>query len=190
MDVATKSWDEYVKSHEAGTFFHLSGWKNVIEKSFGHPCFYLLAKSEDQIVGVLPLVEVKSSLFGHALVSTPFCVYGGALANDEEIRKQLESEACTLAESLGVDYLELRYKSAQNSNLLLKQAHSTFGIALPDSDEAILAQVKKKQRAVIRHALKNELTAESHRNIDTFYNLLSQSYRNLGTPIFCKAYFL
>ena len=33
--------------------------------------------------GVLPLAEVKSLLFGHALVSTPFCVYGGIVAADE-----------------------------------------------------------------------------------------------------------
>ncbi len=184
-----KTWDAYVKSHSDGTFFHLSGWKNVIEKSFGHPCYYLVAWQNETIVGAVPLVEVKSKLFGHALVSTPFCVYGGILANDETIRAALEQKACSLAEELQVDYLELRYKSEQPSSLLLKQAHSTFGCELPETDEQILAQVKKKQRAVIRHSIKNELNAEIDSNIETFYSLLSQSYRNLGTPIFSKQYF-
>ena len=36
-------WDAYVKSHAEGTFFHLSGWQRVIEKTFSHACFFLLA---------------------------------------------------------------------------------------------------------------------------------------------------
>ena len=38
-------WDEYVKRHPKGTFFHQIGWKEVIEKSFGHQSHYLIAKS-------------------------------------------------------------------------------------------------------------------------------------------------
>lgn len=137
----------------------------------------------------MPLVEVKSRLFGHALVSTPFCVYGGALADNQEIKTKLEAKACLLAEQLNVDYLELRYKNAQETNLLLKQAHTTFGWEVPEGDDAILAQVKKKQRAVLRHSFKNELSAEYQNDTDSFYQILSQSYRNLGTPIFSKSFF-
>ena len=187
-------WDDYVKSHEQGSFFHLSGWQTVIKNSFNHACYYLLAELNGKICGVLPLVEVKSTLFGHALISTPFCVYGGAISDSEAITRQLEQHACQLAEQLNVDYLELRYKTQQNSSLLLKQASSTFGCELGDDAEKILANVKKKQRAVIRHSLKNELSYTSteqnnDRTFDQFYQLLSTSYRNLGTPIFSKKYF-
>lgn len=182
-------WDDYVKQHEQGTFFHLSGWHNVIRKSFSHPCHYLMAKKEQKVVGIVPLVQVKSVLFGHALISTPFCVYGGILADDENSYRLLEKEACQLAETLQVDYLELRYNQKQQSDLLMKQAHSTFGCSLPETSEAILAQVKKKQRAVIRHSIKNELSAKVTQSVDDFYHLLSQSYRNLGTPIFSQQYF-
>jgi len=185
----TVNWDDYVKQHAQGTFFHLSGWQNVILNSFSHPCYYLIAKKNDQVVGILPLVQVKSILFGHALISTPFCVYGGILADDEDSYKLLEKEACQLAETLQVDYLELRYNKEQQSELIVKQAHSTFGCSLPETPEAILAQVKKKQRAVIRHSIKNELSSEVTRHVDDFYHLLSHSYRNLGTPIFSRQYF-
>lgn len=183
------AWDEYVKSHNEGSFFHLSGWKTVIEKSFSHSCFFLMAKQDDNIIGILPLVEVNSTLFGHALVSTPFCVYGGAICDDDVTKKALESEAVSLAESLNVDHLELRYKTEQSNDFILKQAHSTFGCEIAEDDQQILAKVKKKQRAVIRHSLKNELSSTITQNIDEFYYLLSHSYRNLGTPIFKKAYF-
>jgi FemAB-related protein (PEP-CTERM system-associated) len=190
-------WDGYVKKHPQGSFFHLSGWQRVIEKSFQHSCYFLYSRSlsgddEGQINGVLPLVEVKSKLFGHALISTPFCVYGGAIANSSTIVRQLEQEACQLADKLSVDYLELRYQEKQESSLLLKQAHSTFGCELADNSEAVLANIKKKQRAVIRHSLKNDLDftlAGGKSNLNSFYHLLSTSYRNLGTPIFTQNYF-
>lgn len=190
-------WDDYVKKHPEGSFFHLSGWQQVIEKSFQHDCYFLFSiyasgANQGQINGVLPLVEVKSKLFGHALISTPFCVYGGAIADSSNIVRQLEQEACQVAEKLSVDYLELRYQEKQDSQLLLKQAHSAFGCELADNDAAILAGIKKKQRAVIRHSLKNELDfslAEGTANLTDFYHLLSTSYRNLGTPIFTKNYF-
>jgi FemAB-related protein (PEP-CTERM system-associated) len=185
-------WDHYVKNHQQGSFFHLSGWQQVISKSFNHDCYFLFIELDGIIAGVLPLVEVKSKLFGHALISTPFCVYGGAIADTPELARQLEQEACLLAEKLSVDYLELRYQEKQESTLLLKQAHSAFGCELAEDNEKILASIKKKQRAVIRHSLKNELNFSlepGKKNLQDFYHLLSTSYRNLGTPIFSQAYF-
>jgi len=67
-------WDAFVRSCPEATFFHLTGWKSVIEKVLGHPTFYLYAESSNGIEGVLPLAHVRSYLFGNALVSTPFCV--------------------------------------------------------------------------------------------------------------------
>ncbi|MEW6994706.1 FemAB family XrtA/PEP-CTERM system-associated protein [Colwelliaceae bacterium MEBiC 14330] len=185
-------WDNYVKNHQQGSFFHLSGWQEVITKSFGHACYFLYIDVDGDISGVLPLVEVKSKLFGHALISTPFCVYGGAIAQTKEQVRQLEQEACHLAEQLSVDYLELRYQEKQDSALLLKQAHSTFGCDLAEDGDKILASIKKKQRAVIRQSLKNELhfsLLKGKENLSEFYRLLSISYRNLGTPIFSQSYF-
>ena len=185
-------WDLYVKNHSQGSFFHLSGWQQVISKSFNHDCYFLFIELDGNIAGVLPLVEVKSKLFGHALISTPFCVYGGAIADTPALVRQLEQEACQLAEKLSVDYLELRYQEKQDSALLLKQAHSIFACELAEDNEQILANIKKKQRAVIRHSLKNELSfslQQGKANFHDFYQLLSTSYRNLGTPIFSKDYF-
>lgn len=185
-------WDNYVKNHKQGSFFHLSGWQQVISKSFGHACYFLYLELDGKISGVLPLVEVKSKLFGHALISTPFCVYGGAIADISEQVRQLEKEACRLADKLSVDYLELRYKKKQDSALMLKQAHSTFGCVIAEDGDKILASIKKKQRAVIRHSLKNELNFSLNKgkdNLHEFYQLLSTSYRNLGTPIFSQSYF-
>jgi hypothetical protein len=69
-------WDEFVNHAPDGTFYHLSGWRKLIENQLRHSAYYLYCESGDVITGVLPLVRVKSWLFGDALVSVPFLVYG------------------------------------------------------------------------------------------------------------------
>jgi len=81
VDIAR--WDQFVTDCGTATFFHRAGWKTVIETAFGHRTRFLFAEVDGQIEGVLPLTEVKSYLFGHSLVSLPFCVYGGVAALTE-----------------------------------------------------------------------------------------------------------
>ena len=64
------------------TLFHRPGWGRVVERAYGHPATYLIAQAGDGAIrGVLPLVAVKSPIFGHALLSTAFFVYGGILGS-------------------------------------------------------------------------------------------------------------
>ena len=143
-----------------------------------------------ELSAVLPLVEVKSRLFGHSLVSTPFCVVGGVASDDEEAMLFLEDEAIALAEKLGVGHLELRYPFERNNPKLIANCkHSNFSVELGEDDDAILAAVKKKQRAAIRHSLKGSLTHRIDDDVDTAFEVYSESVRNLGTPVFPKKYF-
>lgn len=58
-DTDKEKWDSYVFSHPDSTHCHLSGWKNVIEKTYGHKGYYLIAEEDSGIRGVLPLKKDK-----------------------------------------------------------------------------------------------------------------------------------
>src|SRR5690606_15368742 len=70
-------WERFVERCPDASFFHRIGWRTVLEEVFRHRTHYLLAEREAELIGVLPLAEVRSRLFGHALTSLPFGVYGG-----------------------------------------------------------------------------------------------------------------
>ncbi len=183
-----RAWDEYVRSHPEGTFFHLAGWQEVLRRAFGHPSHYLLAEAGGRIVGVLPLAHVRSLLFGNALVSTPFCVYGGIVASGAEAFAALEAAGCALAQRLGVDYLELRNRVRRHPQWPCKDLYVTFRKAIdPDPEKNMLA-IPRKQRAMVRKGIKEELRAEADATVDRHYEMYSESLRNLGTPVFGKAY--
>ena len=188
------SWNAFVDTHPQGTFCHLFEWQTVLRESSGHKPYYLMAlDGSNNVQGVLPLALTQSIIFGKVLCSTPYCMYGGAIAINADIRKRLEQEACELAHKLNVDYLELRYEQQisdiDSSKFAEKSVHSVFKMPLADNADDILLSIKKKQRAVVRHSLKNELTTEINQDIDTLYHIYSTSVRNLGTPVFPKALF-
>lgn len=110
-----QQWDSFVMNSENVSLFHLISWKDVVEKTFGHKPHYIMAIHDEEICGILPLFEIKSRIFGHALVSVPFGVYGGISAKDQEAYDSLKSSAETLASLIGVDYLELRSVTLQGS---------------------------------------------------------------------------
>jgi len=182
-------WDAFVRSCPEATFFHLTGWKNVIENVLGHPTFYLYAESTSGIEGVLPLAHVRSFLFGNALVSVPFCVYGGVAAKTEEARWALEDEAERLAVSLGVDYLEMRNRSLRRSDWPLKDLYVSFRKAILPDPDANLSAIPRKQRAVVRKGIAGGLESSIDDGVDRFFDAFAASQRNLGTPVLSKRYF-
>lgn len=183
------AWDSYVRAHEDGSFFHLSGWQTVLDEGLGHKTYYCYAESNNQIVGVLPLAQVKSLLFGNALVSTPFCVVGGALANTFDIARILENHAKQLAEKLAVDYLELRGECHDKTGFVEKNLYVSFKKTIDSDNEKNLSAIPRKQRAMVRKGIKNDLQGEWDNSLQRFYRAYSESVRNLGTPIFPKKFF-
>src|SRR5690242_9016201 len=75
-----QAWDDFVRSSPSGSFFHLAGWKSVVERVLGRKCFYLTARRNGRITGALPISRARSRLFGDCLVSLPLAVYGGICA--------------------------------------------------------------------------------------------------------------
>lgn len=184
-----QAWNAFVEGHPEGSFFHLAEWSAVLERAFGHRSHYLCAERSGALVGVLPLAEVKSLLFGHALVSTPFCVYGGELAADEEAGRALVHAACELGARLGVGYVEMRNRKPRpGSDWLTKDLYVTFRRPIDADPEQNMRAIPRKQRAMVRKGIQNGLRAELDEDSARMYDIYSQSLRNLGTPVFARSY--
>ena len=182
-------WDEFVLALPHATFFHRAGWKQVIEKAFGHRCTFLFAEADGQIQGVLPLAEVKSRLFGHSLVSLPFCVYAGIAAENDVAYAALDKAAQDLAKQLAVEHLEYRTLEARHPDWQHKELYFTFRKAIEPEVEANMLAIPRKQRAMVRKAIKFELEGILDEGVERFFTAYSTSVHRLGTPVFSKKYF-
>ena len=184
------AWDAFVDGCPDATFFHRAGWRRVLEEALGHHAHYLFAQRDGAITGVLPLGHVKSRLFGNALISVPFCVYGGVAAQDAQSAQALTNAARDLADKMGVDYLELRHRERRNPDWPCKDdLYVTFRKPIdPDLEKNMLA-IPRKQRAMVRKGIKHELRSEADTGIERFFPIYADSVRRLGTPVFSRRYF-
>ncbi|MCU0840248.1 MAG: FemAB family PEP-CTERM system-associated protein [Thiobacillaceae bacterium] len=189
-DEDAAAWDAFVQALPEATFFHRLGWKTVLEEAFGHRPHFLLAERAGRIEGVLPLAEIKSRLFGHALISTPFCVYGGIAAASDAARAALDREAQALAEALGVGHLEYRDRdTAAHADWPGTDLYVTFRKALDPEVEQNMLAIPRKQRAMVRKGIKNGLTAELETGVDGFFGVYADNVRRHGTPALPRRYF-
>ena len=183
-----KQWDEYVQRTPDATFFHRAGWRSVLEKAFRHRTHFLYAERDGAIVGILPLAEIKSALFGHSLSSLPFCVYGGIVADSPEAAELLRKAACHLAESLSVGALELRNLRPSDTGWPVKKLYYTFRKTIEPDDDANLKAIPNRQRAMIRKGIAEGLQSEWDPGDERLYKVYAESVRNLGTPVFSAKY--
>lgn len=187
-EARAREWDDFVLRTEGATFFHLAGWKKVLERAFRHKTHFLYAQQDGVITGVLPLAEVRSLLFGNSLSSLPFCVYGGIVAENEAAAVELRAEACRLAEQLHVGALELRNIQATDSGWPVKELYFTFRKVIEPDDEANLKAIPNRQRAMIRKGIAEGLASEWDAGTGRLYRVYAESVRNLGTPVFSEKY--
>jgi FemAB-related protein (PEP-CTERM system-associated) len=182
-------WDGFVEACHEATFFHRAGWQAVIEQAFGHKTWFFFAELNGEIIGVLPLAEIKSRLFGHSLSSLPFCVYGGAAVIDERARSILENAAIDLAQKLGVGHIEFRNEENRNTNRLRNELYVTFKREIDADEEKNMLAIPRKQRAMVRKGIKFGLQSELDTETERFFDAYSQSVHRLGTPVFSRKYF-
>jgi FemAB-related protein (PEP-CTERM system-associated) len=182
-------WDDFVKENNEATFFHQSGWQEVISKAFGHDTYYIYVEHNGLITGILPLVHIKSLLFGNSLVSIAPCVYGGIIANDDVSYSALDQESCRLANVLGVDYLEMRNQVQKTPERPYKELYVSFSKELDSDVEKNFLAIPRKQRAMVRKGIEAGLNSVIDNDVDRLYRAYSESVRNLGTPVFSKKYF-
>ena len=186
-----QNWDEFVRRHPHGSPFHLTAWKRTIGESFGYAPRYLLAEDKGEIRGILPLFLVRNPLIGKALISSPFAVYGGILADSDDVRSRLYHHVKQLGTELGADYIELRNAFPEQcvgtSNV---SRYVTFTREAGSDEEALLASLPKKTRNIVRKALKQRFSMRyGVRDPAILDRVHSRNMRRLGTPCFPRRYF-
>jgi FemAB-related protein (PEP-CTERM system-associated) len=186
---AAARWDAFVMGCPDATFFHRAGWQGILANVFRHRTCYLYAERAGRIEGVLPLAHVRSRLFGNALVSLPFAVYGGVAATSPDAAAALEAEAEALGARLGVSHLELRDVASRHPDWPTQDLYVTFRKELEREVEANLLAIPRKQRAMVRKGIKNGLAGAIDDGVDRFFRLYADNVHRHGTPALPRRYF-
>jgi serine/alanine adding enzyme len=184
-------WDAYVNSRPDASMYHRWDWGQVVEQTYGHKAYYLAATEGETLLGALPLVFMKSRIFGDFLVSAPFSSYGGVLSNTSEARSLLLEKAVELAQELRARHVELRQGDPGEVGWKETSARVRMEVQLPASAEELWKRLSTGMRNKVRNAHKNKLEIEWHAGeaVDDFYGVFAKNMRDLGTPVYPKIWF-
>ncbi len=193
VKLATESdraaWDAYVATRPDAVGYHEWAWRDVIARCFGHRSLYLIARAVNgDIQGVLPLIEIRSMLFGRTMTSLPFVNYGGVLAENDETARALADAATTMAKARGCKYVELRHFERRLPELPYKHHKVTMRLAL---QAGMWEKLDRKVRNQVRKAEKSGLTVERGgvELVRDFYTVFTRNMRDLGTPVYSRRLF-
>jgi FemAB-related protein (PEP-CTERM system-associated) len=191
-------WDAYVNSNSRASAYHLYKWRHVISASFGAECHYLMVRIQESdgvqpgaVCGVLPLVRLKSALFGDYLVSLPFFNYGGVLADNSQLERFLFDGAVVLAQQLGVSHVELRHEGDMFPALPQRTDKVAMLLSLPGSADVLWKNLPAKVRAQVRRPERDGAVIRSGGKelVADFYRVFAENMRDLGTPVYAREFF-
>jgi len=183
-------WDDYAYQKQA-SIYHDSRWPEIIKKVFGHDSHHLMATENEKMVGILPMVQLKSLLFGNFMVSMPYFNYGGVVADSSEITVQLIKAAQEQRKQLGCSHIEFRFDKEQDIDLPERTDKVTMLLDLPDDPEILWQEIGSKRRAQVKRPIREgvEFLYGGEELLDDFYHVFSINMRDLGTPVYSKRFF-
>ncbi|MBL8201867.1 MAG: FemAB family PEP-CTERM system-associated protein [Chromatiales bacterium] len=188
---ATAEWDDFARTTPGGTLYHRLAWRRIFAGEFGWETHYLGARDASGLAGILPLVRLKSRLFGDFLVSLPCVNYGGVVARNEAADRLLVSAAVELAGSLRVSHLELRELQPRDSAWPVRTDKVSMQGGLAANPEEHWGQLPAKLRSQVRRPQKEGATARigGAELLPQFYAVFARNMRDLGTPVYGRSFF-
>ncbi len=184
-------WNRYVAAHSAATHYHQYAWRELIESRFAANCVYLMARDADgKVVGVLSAVIMKSHLFGTFALSMPYLIYGGPLADDVSVSEVLAARLSSFAGEAGASRTELRETQPRAHWSTATEKVSMIKV-LPGTIAELNAGLSAKVRSQARRAAREPLTFQlgGSELVEGFYRVFSEKMRDLGTPVYSRAFF-
>lgn len=179
-------------AESGASLFHRPAWLHAVEAGSGQRAAGLVAERMGVVTGWLPLTQVRSALFGNALVSSGFGVGGGIIAQSESAASALAEAAQIHATCGGFSGIELRGGAMPAGWETWSDNHCGFERPLAADDEAELLAIPRKARAEVRKGLgfgHRVTIGRKGEDLAAHYACYSASVRNLGTPVFPRALF-
>lgn len=185
------AWDHFVSEHPDASVYHLSSWRQIVDRAFGKPWYVVGVHHRGKVLGGIPLVHMKSPLFGNFLVSMPYANYGGLLIENESLAHPIMKAAIKLGQALNVKHIEMRHLRNYFPELPVRMEKVSMWLSLPRTSEDLFNSFKPKLRSQVRKGEKNGLTVQDGGGelLDDFYSVFAHNMRALGTPVYGKDIF-
>ncbi len=159
-------WLDYVSTHKEATIFHHPNWIRVLEATYNFKSACLACVRNEEVVGILPLLEVRSWLTGKRAVCLPYSDACVPLSEDPEVGNQLVSYCSDLLQKNQWKHIEIRGAMIYPS-LVASARFKTHTAELNVDSEKVFQQLRKSQvQRGISKSLRSGVRVERRQDLE------------------------
>lgn len=178
-------WDERVASHPGGSFFHSAAWARVLSESYGHTPMYFAARNGAELLGLLPVLEIRSVLTGCRGVSLPFTDWSPPLVPDGAAFSDWLQYVIAHGRSRKWKYFECRGGSESLDGVASSASFLGHVLDLSVGEERLFKSFEGRVRNAVRKAeslgVKVEI-AQTPEAVRDYYHLHCETRQKHGVP--------
>ena len=181
-----EKWIDFVEKNPQSTLYHDILWKNVLGESFSLKSHYLICISEsNEIIGILPLFEIKDIFRRAYLISIPYFTNAGICISNENAKHKLIEKTIKIAQNLNVQYVELRHLTKYSLEGLKNRFSFATSILNIDIDKHSMWK-KMFSDSVRRNICKaqnsNLEVSRGKEELLNFFKVYTTNMHDLGSP--------
>ena len=180
-----KDWDSLVMSHPGSSFFHGAAWARVLRDSYGFSPRYVVATRDNQLLGLLPIMEARSPITGSRGVSLPFTDECAALTSNEIDRATLSEVALEQGRTRNWKYWEYRSGDKLSEAELESVSFHGHHLSLHGTVKRLFDQLESSVRRAIRKGERSGVKVELVRKFEavmSFFTLHCRTRKKHGLP--------
>jgi CelD/BcsL family acetyltransferase involved in cellulose biosynthesis len=181
---ADARWLAFLEGAQGASIFHHPAWLKVLRETYDYSPICLAAIEADSLVGLLPLMEVRSWLTGNRAVCLPFSDMCGAVVQNESALRALLRCAEELRNDRAWKYVEIRDSGVSDrfGTVARYKLHRTL---LGGDPEALFRTLSQQSRRKLRKAEKVGVSVERRTDpeaLRAFIQLNALTRRKHGVP--------
>ena len=190
-DIDEERWDRYVDTCPTATHYHQPAWQALLHRNFPQKIWFsAILDGSGRVQGTLCLVEMKSPISGHYLLSMPWLIYGGTLASERKVWDLLAEYAQKKMLAINCSHIELREINHRDGWQPIPGKVAMIK-ALPNTVEELNAGLGATLRSQIRRSAEYKPSVEwgGAELVSDFYSVFCEKMRDLGTPVYHHGFF-
>ena len=183
-----RDWEQFVQESPGVIAWHSYRWADVLARYHRAEFYPLAIYDGPKICGILPIYRVKTLRSGEALISVPYFVAGGIVAEREDVRRALLQKAIDMAKQLKIKKLALRqYKVKLSGPLTTDDNYYNRELELCPNPDRVWKRITETNRQKIAESQSFNLDFD-YPSADTsrFFRLLLHDQHAAGVPCVSK----
>lgn len=178
-------WDDMVLSTKGYSFFHSTSWARVLSESYDYKPLYFSIFDKDSLLGLLPIMEIKSILTGRRGSSLPFSDYCEPIIAKESHFQNLLRHAIRFGKTSDWRHIELRGGKRFFDHISPSSHYYGHTLDLQIDEDKVFSKFRGSTKRNIKKAIREGVKVRICNSLDSvkeFYRLNCITRKHHGLP--------